>query len=274
MFLFELIMCAKVDWDELLEWFTRFVFPNSISLIGSIDPASCFCQAAPSPTASFYFPMSQLFVSLSSLIPLTPFFPPPPSIHQSSHGPVIAANLSQGSLEGFRAGLCSSGLLNAAHGEGERALRGRLDMSSLAATVYQWRQRRYRGKAQADAKRLCTATYGCYISYCRILKCFNIATMEDTVLQTGGEKRFCCACKSVHQQSAVRNDRNTLLVPHIKPRLAYKSHQMQRLWDWTVVSQSDSHTLPVIQSRLQVSRNTCLSASCVCDCWSVYIRYV
>lgn len=57
---------------------------------------------------------------------------------------------------------------------------------------------------------------------------------------------------------------------------------MQRLWDWTVVSQSDSHTLPVIQSRLQVSRSTCLSAThcrklcvqvsvCVCVCVSLYV---
>lgn len=116
-----------------LQDFTIFII-----LRGSIDPASCFCQVAPSPTASFYFPMSQVFVSLSSLIPLTFFFPPfHPSIHPSAHGLVIAANLSQGSLEGFRAGLCSSGLLNAAHSEGEWALRGRLDMSSLAGTVYQ-----------------------------------------------------------------------------------------------------------------------------------------
>lgn len=61
-----------------LQDFTIFII-----LRGSIDPASCFCQVAPSPTASFYFPMSQVFVSLSSLIPLTFFFPPfHPSIHQ------------------------------------------------------------------------------------------------------------------------------------------------------------------------------------------------
>lgn len=72
------------------------------------------------------------------------------------------------------------------------------------------------------------------------------------------------------------NDRNTLLVPHIKSCPDYKSNQMQQPKDWTVVSQSDSHTLPVIeQSRLQVSHNTLLSAPhqqqtlCVCVCLCV-----
>lgn len=84
------------------------------------------------------FPKFVLFLSLPSFLHPSISLPPslPPSIHPSAHGRVIAANLSCGSLEGFRAGLCSTGLLNAAHGE-IWALRGRLDMSSLAATVYQ-----------------------------------------------------------------------------------------------------------------------------------------
>lgn len=122
---------------------------SSISASPSIDPTSCFCQPPPLPTASFYiiFLCSNfMFLSLSlpSFLYLAPsLLPSPcsihPSIHPSACSHLIAANLRRGSLEGFSAGLCSTGLLNAACGEGEWALRGRLDMSSVAATVYKLR---------------------------------------------------------------------------------------------------------------------------------------
>lgn len=62
------------------------------------------------------------------------------SVHPSAHGWMIAANLSQGSLEGVRSWSCSTGLLNS--GEGEWVLRGRLNVSLLPATLYWWEERR------------------------------------------------------------------------------------------------------------------------------------
>lgn len=145
-------LCAKVDRVDLHERFTVGVyFPHfyqsinspCITLLSDCNFSYCFILFPTVPTFSL---LSLLYLPLS-----------PPSIHPSAHGRVIAANLSWGSLEGFRAGLCSSGLLN---GESEWALRGRLDMSSLAATVYQWRQRRQKARVQQNTERWCNATYG------------------------------------------------------------------------------------------------------------------
>lgn len=101
-----------------------------------------FVRLHPLPAPSFYFTLTRFSVSLCS---------PIPSIHPSTHGRLIAVNLTQG----FRIGPCSSGLLNIPHGEGELALSGKLDMSSLPDTVYWWSQMRKRGKRPR------TAIYGC-----------------------------------------------------------------------------------------------------------------
>lgn len=85
--------------------------------------------------ASFYVRMGKFF----SLLILPSMHA---SVHPSAHGWMIAANLSQGFLEGVRSWLCSTGLLN--RGEGEWVLRGRLNVSLLPATLYWWEERRER----------------------------------------------------------------------------------------------------------------------------------
>lgn len=92
-------------------------------------------HAATFSPASFYVRMGTFFSLL--ILPSTHA-----SVHPSAHGWMIAANLSQGSLEGVRSWSCSTGLLN--RGEGEWVLRGRLNVSLLPATLYWWEERRER----------------------------------------------------------------------------------------------------------------------------------
>lgn len=79
-----------------------------------------------------------------------------PPFHPSINSwPVDCCQSESRIPERFRVGPCSSGLLNIAHGEGELALSGKLDMSSLPATVYWWSQ------TWKSGKRPHIALYGC-----------------------------------------------------------------------------------------------------------------
>lgn len=82
-------------------------------ILFSCVPTLCYCLSLSLP--SFLYLPSSLLPSPRSINP---------SIQPSARGHLIAANLRRGSLEGFSAGLCSTGLLNAACSQGKWALRG------------------------------------------------------------------------------------------------------------------------------------------------------
>lgn len=77
------------------------------------------------------------------------------------------------------------------------------------------------------------------------------------------------------------NDKTLFLSLALNPIRIINQSKCGSLWDWGVVRQSDRHTLPVMeQGRLQVSRNTLLSAPhqqqavgvCVLKCFRDYGR--
>lgn len=127
-----------------------------------------------------------------------------PSVRPLAHDQLIAANLRRVSPEGLSTRLCSTRLLNAACGGGEWPLRGRLDMSSVAAAVCTWKPAEpWRGGEHSDDNtQLADAVFS-------IQEHWNEQNASATLkakLERGGWH----GCKSV-QHNKVENDKTLVL---------------------------------------------------------------